>query len=179
VRFEKTTQVSHPATEVLSVMIERMDEIVPFLPNVAAIDTQAREDLDDGRIRIVRRWQGSSDSIPAALRPFISEDLFAWIDTAIWTPDEFKVEWSLATSLAQLYDCSGVNYFGPHPESPETATQIRITGDLTVHADQLPGIPWILSSRLTPQIESFIVGLITPNLTDVGDGLQGYLDSGD
>jgi hypothetical protein len=37
-------------------------------------------------------------------------------------------------------------------------------------------VPRFLGSTLAPQIERFVVNLITPNLTEVADGLQRYLD---
>ena len=128
--FEETSAVSHPASDVLETMIERMEEIVPFMPNVAKIETAERGILDDGRERIVRHWTGSVESVPSALQPFFSEELASWIDTALWTAEEYKVEWSLSTSFSKLYDCGGVNYFEPHPDD-DTKTRIRITGELT------------------------------------------------
>lgn len=175
--FEETSIVDQPAALILETMIERMEAITPFLDNIESIDMQSRADLTRGRVKIERRWQGTADSVPTALRPFVSRDLMAWIDTAVWTPAEYKVEWSQSTcseTVAQLYRCAGVNYFEPDPRAPEEATVIRITGDLEVLADRLPGMPAFLARRLAPQVESFIVGLITPNLTGLAKGLQGY-----
>lgn len=175
--FEKESRVSHPAALVLETMIERMEDIVPFLATVEAIDTKSREDLEDGRIKIVRRWQGTEAGAPAAIRPFLSREALAWTDTALWDPEAHEVHWVLSTSMSRLYECSGVNSFGPDPASPETSTLMRVTGDLTVHPNRLPGVPGFLGKRLAPQIEKFVVNLITPNLTDVAVGLQGYLDA--
>ncbi|MDJ0865853.1 MAG: alpha/beta hydrolase [Myxococcota bacterium] len=178
-KFEQTARVSHPAAKVLETMIERMEDIAPFLPNIESIETQSRRETGHGRVRIVRRWQGHAETVPAALRPFLSRDLMAWIDTAVWTPEAWRVEWSqesCAGALAGLYACSGVNFFEPHPDDPERATRIRITGELQVDPLALPGLPHALSARMADQIERFVVDLITPNLTDVAKGLQGYLD---
>jgi len=176
-QFEKTSVVSHPADLVLETMIERMHKIVPFLPSVSAIDLISRDDLGDDEIRIVRKWQGTTDSAPSALRPFLTDEAMAWTDTALWTPSEHKVDWTLATSMGRLYDCSGTNYFGPDPDDPEGSTRMRVTGTLQIYPDRLPGVPRFLGKRLAPQVEKFVVNLITPNLTDVAIGLQGYLDA--
>lgn len=176
--FEETSRVTQPASLILETMIENMQAIVPFLDNIESIDLQSREVLGDGRIKIVRRWQGMSDSVPSALRPFVSRELMGWIDTAFWTPAEYKVEWAqsmCSASVAKLYECSGINYFEPHPEDPEHDTRIRITGDLAVFPEQL-GIPSFLGRRLAPQVESFVVSLLTPNLMGLAKGLQGYFD---
>jgi hypothetical protein len=180
VRFDVSNRVTHPAALVLETMIERMEEIVPFLANVESIETREREDLRDGRIRIVRRWQGAASAAPAALRPFLSRDLFAWIDTAVWTPVRYEVAWTHTAAigaLAALYDCSGVNSFVPHPDAADTATLVRLTGDLRVRAQNIPGVPSFVGSRLAPQVERFIIGLIEPNLESLATGLQSYLDS--
>jgi hypothetical protein len=180
-RFDVSNRVTHPASLVLDTMIERMEEIVPFLANVERIETCERRELGDGRLRIVRRWQGAASAAPSALRPFLSRDLFAWIDTAMWTPAEYKVEWTHTTAMsavAALYDCSGVNFFEPHPEVPAACTRVRVTGNLIVRAENFPGVPAFLGSRLAPQVERFIIGLITPNLESLAAGLQGYLDRG-
>lgn len=178
-RFDEASRVSHPAALVLETMIERMEAIVPFLPNIDSIDTQAVEKLEDGRMRIVRRWQGASQDVPAAIRPFVSREMMAWIDTAVWTLPAYKADWvqsSVSAKVAKLYSCKGASYFEPDPEAPDTATRVRITGELTIHPDQLPGVPFFLGKRLAPQIEKFIINMITPNLTSLGAGLQGYLD---
>lgn len=39
-KFELTARVSHPASVVLETMIERMEDIVPFLPNIESIETR-------------------------------------------------------------------------------------------------------------------------------------------
>jgi hypothetical protein len=175
-RFEKEDKVSHPAAVVLETLIHRMEAIAPFLPNVERIDTLEVQRRRNGRIRIVRRWQGVADSIPRALQPFVSDEWLAWIDTALWVPAEYKVEWTLSTKLGQLYECAGTNYFEPHPKAPATSTRIRVTGELKVYPDRLPGVPRFLGARLAPTLEGFVIALVTPNLTEVAKGLQGYLD---
>jgi hypothetical protein len=175
-RFQRSSKVSHPAAVVLEVMMHRMEEVVPFMPSIESIEQKEKEDLGDGRVRIVRHWQGSTDSLPSALRPFVPREALGWIDTAVWTPAEYKVDWVLTTRLSKFYDCSGTNYFEPHPKEPASATRIRITGNLEVHADRLPAVPSFLASRITPQVEKFVVDMLAPNLTETADGLQKYLD---
>ncbi len=178
--FDKEDHIAHPAPLVLATLLDRLEEVAPFLPSIECIETLEREDLADGRVRIVRRWQGADTGVPTALRPFLSRDLLAWYDTALWTPDEYKVDWSQATAaevVADLYRCSGTNRFEPAPESPTDTTRVAIAGELEVHSDQLPGVPSFLGRSIAPQIERFIVSLITPNLTELSTGLGRYLDA--
>lgn len=178
-QFKEQSIVSHPASAILETMIERMEEIVPFLPNIESIETKESKKLKNGQIRIIRHWQGKADTIPTAIRPFISRDVLGWIDTATWTPSEYKVEWqqsALTPGVARLYECSGENYFEPNPDDPRNSSRIRILGKLDVHPDRLPGLPTFVGRTLAPQIEKFIIGMITPNLRNLAAGLQGYLD---
>lgn len=177
--FSKTSYVSHTAADILDLMMNRMDEVVPYMPSIESIELKEKQAGADGTVRIVRYWQGSSDSVPVALRAFVSKDLLGWTDTAIWHPAEYKVEWDLATSLSRLYECGGTNYFEPDPKDPKNRTRIRITGNLAVHPERLPGVPRFIAARLGPQIETWILEMLTPNLTDVAKGLQGYFDATD
>ena len=176
VHFEEEKKVSHSADLVLETMIERMADIVPFLETVESIETLSREDLPDGRIKIVRKWQGTDAGAPEAIRAFLTPESLAWIDTAEWDPATYSVSWKLTTRAGNLYECSGRNTFGPHPEDPEGSALICISGDLAVYPDRLPGVPGFLGRRLAPTVEKFVVNLITPNLTELAVGLQGYLD---
>ncbi|MGH0034535.1 MAG: hypothetical protein ACQGVK_05870 [Myxococcota bacterium] len=179
-QFEQTTRVSHPADAVLETLIERMEELVEFFPNLDAVEFRSREETADGRTRIVRVCRGRVDGVPAPLRPFVSPDLLSWTDTAVWSRKAYEVEWShesCSRTVAGLYRCSGVNSFKPHPENPERETEIRISGELQVDPHVLPGVPRFLGRTLAPQIERFVVELIKPNLDDVAKGVQGYLDA--
>ena len=173
--FQKEDTIAHPADLVLEIMMQRIEAIVPYLPNIERIDTLEKKASRDGRQRVIRRWQASKDNLPATLRPFISNEWLAWIDTALWTPAEYKVDWSLSTKLGRLYDCAGTNYVAPDPKAPEKRTRICVAGNLTVYPDRVPGIPALLSKRLAPIVERFIIDLITPNLTSVAKGLDRYL----
>jgi len=115
--FQTEDTIAHPAETVLEIMIERIEAIVPYLPNIERIDTLEVKPLRNGRQRIIRRWQANRDQLPPALRPFISTDWLAWIDDAVWIPSEYKVDWSLSTKLGRLYDCFGTNYMEPDPKA--------------------------------------------------------------
>lgn len=175
--FNLSSKVSHPADRILDLMLHRMEEIVPFLPNVESITLRERTELADGRIRIIRHWQGAASNVPAALRPFISPEMLGWTDTALWSPSAYKVDWEMSTTLSAFYECSGTNYFEPYPKLEESATRVRVTGKLMIYPDKLPGIPSFLGSRLAPQVEKFVVALLTPNLQDLAKGLQAYFDA--
>jgi hypothetical protein len=53
---------------------------------------------------------------------------------------------------------------------------VRLTGDLRIDLVDLPGVPGFIARRIAPQLEKFIVSLITPNLEQTNQGIQAYLD---
>lgn len=175
-QFAKESRISHPAKLVLDTMIERLEEVAAFMPSVESIERRSLERREDGTIHVVRIWQGTADAAPKAVRPFLSREALRWTDEAVWTPADHKVDWKISTSMSGLYTCGGTNYFEPHPEAPETDTRLRVTGALQVYPDKLPGVPGFLGKRLAPQIEKFVVNLLTPNVMQVATGLQGFLD---
>lgn len=175
--FRKSSRVACPADVVLDIMMNRLHEVVPFMPNVDRIDLLERQDLPDGRVRIIRRWQGSVDILPAALRPFIPTEALSWVDSALWAPAEHKVDWTFTAGFSRLYQCSGTNYFEPDPRDPRGSTCIRLTGSLEIYPERLPGVPKLLAASLKPRVERFVVGLLTPSLTETAAGLQKYLEA--
>jgi hypothetical protein len=174
VRFHVLSRLEHPSQDVLDVLIEEMERVVPFLSNVDGIETQKKELLSDGRVSIRRRWQGSASAAPAPFRPFLSKDSLAWIDTATWDRKECSVEWCHQPVKGAIYTCSGKNFYAPDPEAPDT-TLIRLAGDLVIHPEHLPGVPTFIGKRLAPQIEAFIIKRIEKNVAEVSHGLAHYL----
>jgi len=175
--FQTEVRVSHPADRVLAVMIDQLEKVVSYLPSIVRIEMRSRTEEPDGRLLIDRTWEASARTAPRAVRPFLSQKALTWLDKAEWVPREYKVNWSFKTSLSGLFDCGGTNWFEPHPSAPETETRMRITGKIAVHPERVPGVPRFLARRLAPQIERFVIGMILPNLTELGHGLQRYLDS--
>jgi|GEM_PF-433443 len=172
--FQASTRIDHNAADVVRLMIEEMEAIVPWLPNVDGIETLERQELSDGRVRIVRRWQGNSSGAPRVVVPFATREVMQWLDVATWTPAEYKLEWVFKNKLSRYFDCGGTTWYRPHADAPESATELAIDGALQVFPDQLPGLPEFLGARLAPQIEKFVVHMIKPNLTMVAEGLEGY-----
>jgi hypothetical protein len=178
--FAKESRVRYPAPLLLETMIERMEAIVPFLPNIEAIETLEKKKRRDGCWEILRRWHAKVDRVPAVVRPFLSEEMYQWFDHALWVPREYKVEWRqepVYRAASNLYECHGTNFFLPAPEDSEHTSCVRITGSLQVYPERLPGVPAFLARRVAPQVEAFLIRMIEPNLTELAKGLEEYLDS--
>jgi hypothetical protein len=177
VRFEEITYCDYPASEVFGAMVWHLEDLVPYMDNVAEIRTDSFDQSEPGKIKTLRFWQGTSANVPALLRPFVSKNSLGWKDIATWIPSEYKVEWKTETKHSKYSSCEGVNYFEPDPEAPATRTRCVISGDFTVHGDRLPAMPKFIGLKIAPKLESIILGYMIPNFRQLAIGIAKYLDA--
>ncbi len=164
--------ITHPVDAVWPVLRDNMASLIPLLPSVACIEEVERRREDD-QMHLVLDWQASAVSAPKLVRPFFQPEMARWRDYASWNDATKEVHWRFETrSFDDLFSCAGVNYF----TKVGAGTRIHITGELEVYPDRVPGVPRILAGRARPMIESFIVGMITPNLADLPGAVQRFLD---
>jgi hypothetical protein len=176
-RFEEITYVEHPAKDVLNAMIWRLEDMVPFMDNVSGITTEVFETDPEGNIRTERIWQGTSASVPTLLRPFVSKNSLAWRDFATWTPAAYRCDWRIESKHSKYSGCSGLNYFEPDPENPETRCRCVIAGEFVVHGDKLPAVPKFIGLKIAHKLESIILGYMMPNFRQLSVGLGKFLDA--
>ena len=175
-KFREEVVVEQSASFVLHFMMNRLEELVPLLPNVTRADKESHCELPDGRIRTVRRWEAAPGVLPAALRPFARKEWMRWIDTSDWCFRTHREDWTLSMErMENLYDCSGSNTFKPHPHFPETKTLAVIEGELEVYPERVRGMPNFLARRLAPQVERYVISLIVENLVGMTRELGPFL----
>ncbi len=172
--FNASARIDHDADEIVQLMIQRMDQLAPHLPHVDAIETLERETLPQGRIRVVRRWRGNRQAAPRVIRPFVCDDSVQWLRTGIWNPDDRSVEWKFQSTRSAHCECSGVTSYRPHADVRRAATELAIQGSLRVHPELLPKIPKFLARRLSSEIETFVIRMITPSISTIAAGLDAY-----
>ena len=167
-KFQEHQKVSLPAERVFELVAERVDELVPFLPNVASITTLEVEKQGPHRTATRRVWQALPGTLPRAFRPFLRPEMMRWTDISVWDRSDFSETWHLETPRgAKLYTCAGFNAFQPHPDAPDQATMMSFSGDLTLHPENVPGVPRLIGNRLAPQVEAFIISMIRRNFMEV------------
>jgi hypothetical protein len=175
-QFEKVTTVSHPAALVLETMMHKLEELTPYRSRLHDLKTEIKEELDNGDIRTLRCCQAVVQSVPTIFRAFVDEGMLVWQDDSIWTPRQYRATWTINNGLGHLYKCHGVNYFEPDPSHPNKSTRIRITGEISIDPEKIPGVPAFVARRLVPRAERIIINLIEPDLAEVAVALQKYLD---
>lgn len=178
-KFEEHATIHLPADAVFGLMAERVEVLVPFLPNVASIRTESRSGVGRVKTRTKRLWRALPGHLPRAFRPFLRPEMMQWIDTSLWDPSDYSETWTVeGAGPKELYTCRGRNLFVPHPEAPESHTLISFGGELDVKPDHVRGVPKILGRRLKPQVEAFIINLISRNFREVVDAIRHFERSG-
>lgn len=176
-KFLVEITLKQPAQHIVRVMMDELDHVTPYMDSVDAVSTLERSDLPDGSTRILRKWQGSTSTSPAVIRPFLTQETLCWLDDARWFPEEYRVEWNVSSNMSKLYACGGINYFEPHPDNKEEWTRARLTGEISVRGDALPGVPTFIGRKVAPTVERFIIRRFEPNFRDLAAGLQRYFNA--
>ena len=169
--FKVSEIINHPLEQVFAVYRDEMVSLVPYMPNVDAIEVVDRQEAD-GEVKLVNRWKVSG-SIPRAVRPFFSDDMLAYLDHAHWVEAERQVSWFFElNALGDAVDCRGTNYF---TAASEGSTELILTGNLKVDLAKVRGVPRFLRG-FAPKIEAFVLERVKPNLSGVAQAVEQYLN---
>ena len=106
---------------------------------------------------------------------FIKPEMLKWIDYAKWDQNNWTCDWRIETFfMREAVTCSGRNEFS---EGGPDSMSLTISGDLSLNAKAVPGVPKLLAGTIKPQLEKFIISLITPNFETINNGIAQYLAS--
>lgn len=163
--------IPFPRPLVYATYRDRLTELVPYLPNVRAIEVRSRTERD-GVIELVNVWHGGGE-VPAAARAFLSEAMLSWTDYATWRAADWATDWRTEThSFREAVRAEGTNRFF---EDGPGATRLEIRGAIAIDPTRIRGVPAFLARRVAPAVEEFLVGRIKPNLVEVGQGVARLL----
>jgi hypothetical protein len=164
--------IQAPLESVFSLVRDRLPEVVPYLPNIKKIDViKKQEDATKEHTMITNHWFANIE-IPSVAKGFIKEDLFSWKDEAVWHNKDFFVEYTLISFWASdIYTAKGKNYFKALDKG---FTELRVTCEVTIHPDKVPGIPSFLVKKVLPTLGPMIENVLRPNLSGLGKGLNQF-----
>jgi|YNPNPStandDraft_1061719.scaffolds.fasta_scaffold06463_5 hypothetical protein len=164
--------IEYPIDVVYPLVRDNLKDLVPYLQNVKRIEVESRQDLGDGRVRLVNRWYAVGE-IPKVVQSVIKPEMLTWLDTATWDDKEKTCRWDIETMFfKENVKCSGINYYKPEGDGK---TRLEITGDLTIVLKGIPGVPKLLEKKIASQVEKFIVRLLTPNMSSLARGVSEHL----
>ena len=151
---------------------DALPALVPHLPNIKEITVVEKKEEQPGVLRMLNVWRAQGD-IPKAAQSIIKPEMLQWKDHALWDERDWTCAWRVETSMfTDNVRCQGKNRFVP---AGDGAMVLEIRGELEVDLKGIPGVPRLLAGTIAPVVESFIVKLLTPNLTSVSKGVEAYL----
>ena len=170
-KIHAESRVAHPRAAVYAAYRDRLPAIAAYIPDIKEIRVVSREVTAQG-LALHNRWVADRE-IPSMLSRFVRPEMLCWDDLARWDDAAHCCTWRLSIpAFPDQVQCTGKNTFiedGAH-------TRVVLTGDLEI-SGKIPGVPSMLARTLAPQVEKFIVHLITPNLEQVNHSLGRFLDA--
>jgi hypothetical protein len=174
VKIEADVHLSFPRDVAFRAYRDELPNLLPYLPNVRSIEVKEREESPGGvatRTRLLNLWRAKAD-IPAVAQALVKPEMLAWDDHALWDEADWTCEWRVVPHFfTERVRCRGKNTFVPDA----TGVVLQLRGELDVDVKGVPGVPRLIASTVGAGIEKFVVALLTPNLTSVGQGLERYL----
>lgn len=165
------SRIHHPRDVVFAAYRDRLPEIATYIPDIKEILVRSRE-AQGAQIKLHNEWV-SDREVPAFAQKFLKPEFLRWDDFAVWDEASKSCSWTIKTrAFTEAVACSGKNQFLEDGDG----TRVLLTGDLTINLREIPGVPRFLAGTVAPQVEKFIVSLITPNLEQVNRSLQRFLD---
>lgn len=173
-RIHSENVIPFPRELVYRTYRDELSRIADEMPDIRKIEVLARAEAEDGTVRIHNRWFAQTALPPMADR-VVKDEWKQWDDHAVWQDHAFAVDWRLEIpTFGDQVQCRGRNTF----EEVAGGTKVTIGGDLQIAIKKIPGVPSLLLRRALPEVEKFIVKLISPNLQKVNAGLQRVLEKG-
>ncbi|MBT6326107.1 MAG: hypothetical protein HOJ35_09060 [Bdellovibrionales bacterium] len=169
--LESNEIINRPLADVYKLVRDDLDKLVPYLPNIEKIEVKKHEEIPNNQIQVINHWYGKAD-VPSLLKKLLNPEFYSWKDNALWKDNEHCVEYELESFLANdLFDVKGINSFS---SISEDKTELKISCEVLIYPEKVPGIPRLLAKKVTPMIEKMIKKLLAPNLTSLGKGINQY-----
>lgn len=165
--------IRHPRERVYLAYRDELVGIAAYMSNVKEVIVRSRVQTPT-HVTLHNEWVGKGE-IPKVAQGLIPPEKVRWDDYAEWSDAESMCRWTIKTRVfTDKVHCSGTNRIVA--EGPDR-TRVVLDGRLDLDLVEIPGVPRILASRIKPQVEAFIVALIRPNLEQVNQALEKYLDA--
>jgi hypothetical protein len=164
-------RIAHPLDRVYSTYRNDLPSLAAYLPDISHIDVQKRTEREGG-VDVLNIWHAAT-KIPAVARPLIPAGSLRWEDHARWDDATTRAHWKLIVpTFRNQVTCTGetrIHADGDH-------SRVELVGELRIDLSRMPGMNRWMGKRIAPQVESFIIQLISPNLKRVNTALERYLD---
>ena len=169
-KIRSESVIHFPLAHVYATYRDRLPEIAAYMQDIRKIEVLRTEEVAGG-VKLLNRWYAQTE-LPKVAQGIVKPEWMQWDDHAHWHDAETYVAWRLEIpALKDQVRCSGTNRF----EAVDGGTRVRLEGELDLDLKKIPGVPGFMAKRIQPQVEKFIVRLITPNLEKVNASLAEFL----
>jgi hypothetical protein len=174
-KIKSVSMLKHQRNDVWTTVRDRLAEIVPLIDDIESVTTQAREEGQDGAVRLVNIWK-AKPKLPAIAADYLKPDMLAWTDRAEYRRPTFECVWRIEPHfLPDRIKCSGVTRY--EQAMGGRGTRVTFEGDLDLLLHNLPGVPVILEGPLSKTIEAFVSSLVPKNFRKLIDAVGQFLES--
>lgn len=171
IKISVDSQVAFARPLVYVTYRDKLMEFGPSLPNVRSLQLKSRQETDQ-QVQQVLEWHGGGD-IPAPARALLSEELFIWTEYEVWDNNTFTVDWRIEThAYKDAVFCAGKNRF----LDQGNATLVESRAEVRIDLNALHGVPSFLRSQLVTLVEDLLSKKLEPNLVQMGQRVQKYLE---
>lgn len=165
-------EIAYPIDTVYPAFRDELKHVAPYLPDIEDIIVQSTERVDEDTLKVVNLWKASDGKVPTLAQSFIKPDMLQWTDRATWHDDECYCDWEMEVGfLPEAVTCKGRTLY----KKKGDRTEIHITGDLSVDAKKIPGVPRLMAGKVGKVVEEFVVKMITPNLKATNRAMEKHL----
>lgn len=166
------SRIGWPRERVYRAYRDELPRIAAYLPDIREVIVKSRSEREGG-LSLHNEWRAQRE-IPSFARRFLSPEQLAWDDYAEWSDPMWHVDWRIVPrAFTGAVRCEGRNAFF----EDGGGTRVLLTGMLSIDLSAVRGFPSFLAPSIGPQVEKFIVSLITPNLEQVNASIQKFLDA--
>jgi hypothetical protein len=171
IKISVDSQVLFSQALVYATYRDKVLELGADLPNVRSLQLKSRQEADQ-QVQQVLEWRGGGD-IPAAAIALLSEELFTWTEYNVWDNNEFTVDWRIETHAYQeAVFCAGKNRF----LEQGNCTLVESRAEVRIDLSAVHSVPPFLLGQLVHWVEALLVKKIEPNLVQMGQSVQKYLE---
>jgi hypothetical protein len=172
--FKTTEIVKAPLDQVWGAIRDRLDELVPYLDDIASVTVEHRNELPDGVVNLINIWRAKA-AIPSILKAVIKPEYLAWTDRAKWLPDKRECRWEIELHFdRERTRCHGTTSF--EPAIGGRGTRITFAGEFSMNAKGMSGVPSMLESTVASAVESFVTSLIPRNFRKMTQAAASVLE---
>lgn len=171
--LEHVDIIDAPAENVFELVRDKLPDLAKHLPSVSKIEQISLDEITPETQKVISYWYANVE-LPGLVKKFLSDKLLSWKDTAIWDQKARTVSYELQSFVVNdLFEAKGKNYF---TDGGNQTTELKVTCEINIYPEKIPGIPKLLMKKTKPLIEKVIEKMLQPNLTSLGKGLKSYLD---